>query len=77
VTFPTWRGNLNPVDSLVGTFVAKRDISNYGDSYYLVVRCEGKWAAQLVEEQTFAVAVELWHEAELELYQQVAVVLNA
>lgn len=28
-------------------------------------------------EQTFAVAVELWHEAELELYQQVAVVLNA
>lgn len=61
----------------VGTFVAKRDISSYGDRYYLVVRCEGKWAANLVLEQTFAVAVELWHEAELELYQQVAVVLNA
>ena len=61
----------------VGTFVAKRKISNYGDSYYLVVRCEGKWAANLVQEQTFSVAVELWHEAELELYQQVAVVLNA
>lgn len=61
----------------VGTFVAKRDISGYGNSYYLVVRCEGKWAANLLQEQTFSVAVELWHEAELELYQQVAVVLNA
>jgi hypothetical protein len=61
----------------VGTFVAKSDISRYGDRYYLVVRCEGKWAARLVEEQTFAIAVELWHEVPLELYQQVAVVVQA
>lgn len=61
----------------VGTFVRKRDMSGYGDNYYLVVKCEGKWAYKLVEEQTFAVAVELWHEALVELYQEVALVLTA
>lgn len=61
----------------VGTFVRKRDMSGYGDKYYLVVKCEGKWASKLVEQQTFAVAVELWHEALVELYQEVALVLTA
>lgn len=56
----------------VGSYVRKRDMSGYGDNYFLVVRCEGKWAANLVEQQTFAVAVELWHEALVELYQEVA-----
>ncbi|UTV41905.1 hypothetical protein MYG64_36160 (plasmid) [Ensifer adhaerens] len=54
-----------------------RDISKYGDNYYLVVRCEGKWAARLVEAQTFAIAVELWHEVPLQLYQQIAVTVGA
>lgn len=80
----SWFCKMTPLSTMqeagtlqVGTFVARRDMSEYGDSYYLVVRCEGKWAAKLVEQQTFSVAVELWHEAQLALYQQVAVVLNA
>lgn len=79
----SWRCKMKPAATLqeagtlqVGTFVAHKDMSGYGDSYYLVVRCEGKWAANLVDEQTFAVAVELWHEANLSLYQQVAVTLG-
>lgn len=48
----------------------KRDISNYGDEYFLVVRCEGGWAPAETE-QRFAVVLELAHEAELQLYQQV------
>lgn len=79
----SWRCKMTPVNTLqeagtlqVGSFVAHKDISGYGNSYYLVVRCEGKWASSLVEEQTFAVAVELWHEANLALYQQVAVSLG-
>jgi len=78
-----WKCDMKPIASMqeagtlqVGTFEAQRNISRYGDQYYLVVRCEGKWAASLVEAQTFAIAVELWHEAELELYQQVTVNLG-
>lgn len=52
-------------------FTAQRDMSEYTDVYYLVVRCEGGWAADLVDEQRFAVAVELQHEAEIGLYQRI------
>jgi hypothetical protein len=79
----SWKCKMNPVATLqeagtlqVGSFVAHKDMSGYGDSYYLVVRCEGKWASNLVDEQTFTVAVELWHEANLALYQQVALTLG-
>jgi hypothetical protein len=48
----------------------KRGIENYGDKYYLVVRCEGGWAAQTVVDQRFAVVVELKHESSIELYQR-------
>jgi subtilisin family serine protease len=51
-----------------GSFVAKRNIEQYGDSYFLAIRCESGWSA---EEQRFAVAVELQHEADIELYQRV------
>lgn len=61
----------------VGTFRANSNISRYGDRYFLVVRCEGKWAATLIEHQRFAVAVELAHEADLPLYQRVAVAVTA
>ena len=46
-----------------------RDISGYGDFYYLVVRCSSGWAGD-VGQQAFAVAVELSHEAELQLYER-------
>jgi subtilisin family serine protease len=50
------------------SFVAQRNIEQYGDSYFLAVRCESGWST---EEQRFAVAVELRHEADIELYQRV------
>ena len=53
-----------------GTFNAQRQLAEYGDRYYLVVRCEGGWADAVLEEQRFAVAVELSHQAELELYER-------
>jgi hypothetical protein len=54
-----------------GTFVAKRSLEAYGDTYYLAVRCEGGWASALTPNQRFAVAVELAHEGEIALYQRV------
>lgn len=46
-----------------------RDVSGYGDVYYLVVRCAGGWAGD-VGQQSFAVAVEISHEAEVGLYER-------
>lgn len=54
-----------------GTFVAHRSLENYGDTYYLAVRCEAGWASALTPNQRFAVAVELGYEAEIALYQRV------
>jgi hypothetical protein len=51
--------------------VAKRNWDKYGDSYYLVVRCHGGWASAITPQQRFAIAVELQHQAEIALYQQV------
>ncbi|MXO63702.1 S8 family serine peptidase [Altererythrobacter oceanensis] len=47
-----------------------RDIQQYGDNYYLVVRCAGGWAGD-VGRQNFAVTVELSHEAEVQLYERI------
>lgn len=46
-----------------------RDVSNYGDVYYLVVRCAGGWAGD-AGQQAFAVTVEVSHEAALPLYER-------
>lgn len=46
-----------------------RDVSGYGDVYYLVVRCAGGWAGD-TGQQSFAVAVEISHETELPLYER-------
>lgn len=46
-----------------------RDISGYGDVYYLVVRCAGGWAGD-AGRQAFAVTVEISHEAALPLYER-------
>lgn len=52
----------------------ERDISQYGERYYLVVRCEAGWAANLPEQkQRFALVVELAHEAQIPLYERVRV----
>ncbi|MDQ2644660.1 MAG: S8 family peptidase [Myxococcota bacterium] len=49
----------------------QRNTSEYGDRYYLVVRCEAGWAANRVLRQRFAVVVELAHETELRLYERI------
>lgn len=53
------------------SFRAQRDVSRYGDSYYLVVRNEGGWAEKVASEQRFAVAVEVRHEADIAIYQRI------
>lgn len=52
------------------TFTMKRNTAAYGDTYYLVVRCEGRWAPP--SRQRFAVAVTMEHENVDELYLRVA-----
>ena len=52
------------------TVTFKRGVEEYGDSYYLVVRCESGWATH-VDRQQFAVVVELLHKAEVQLYERV------
>jgi hypothetical protein len=52
------------------TVTFKRGIQGYGDSYYLVVRCESGWATH-VDHQSFGVVVELLHKAEVRLYERV------
>jgi hypothetical protein len=52
-----------------GAFVAKRSLADYGDRYFLAVRCEGGWASDQVAKQRFAVAVELRHQAEIQLHE--------
>lgn len=44
--------------------------SDYPDPFYLVVRCEGGWAADSFVDQRFAVVVELSHETEIRLYER-------
>lgn len=44
-----------------------KDISDYGDNYFLVVRCESGWAKDIVS-QKYAVVVEISHEVNIPLY---------
>jgi hypothetical protein len=48
----------------------KRDLQNYGDSYYLVVRCESGWFGT-EGTQRFAAVVELSHSAQVRLYDRI------
>ena len=52
-------------------FVMKRDpLAEYGDTYFLVVRCESRWAP--AQRQRFAVVVEIEHRGVENLYARVA-----
>ena len=46
----------------------KRDTGEYGEVYYLVVRCLSHWAVDQVLDQRFAVVVELEHRPEIRIY---------
>lgn len=48
----------------------KRSIEQYGNDYYLVVRCEGGWAGE-IGPQSYAIVVELSHQSEIRLYEQI------
>jgi subtilisin family serine protease len=52
------------------TATFKRNVEQYGDDYYLVVRCESGWATFL-DRQRFAVVVEISHKAEVQLYERI------
>lgn len=49
----------------------KRDTEEYGEFYYLVVRCLSHWAVDQVLDQRFAVVVELEHQPEIRIYNRV------
>ena len=46
----------------------QKDTTEYGDEYYLVVRCIGGWAEDQEVAQDFAVAIELEHQPGIQLY---------
>lgn len=56
------------LQSATATF--KSDISNYGDRYYVVVRCEAGWAIEAAS-QRFGLVVEVAHEGNVQIYQQI------
>jgi hypothetical protein len=45
--------------------------AEYGETYYLVVRCERRWFADDLATQRFAVVVELEHSSDIRLYERV------
>ena len=47
----------------------QQNVDRYGDDYYLVVLAERRWAGEEITHQRFAVAVELEHEAEINIHQ--------
>ena len=53
----------------VGTYRGKRDISQYGDKYYIAVWCARRWAPPAIEKQRYALSVQLRHENVTTLYQ--------
>jgi hypothetical protein len=58
------------------TFRMAQNVDRYGDEYYLVVMAKRRWAGEEITHQRFAVAVELDHEAEINIHQQLRVRLR-
>ena len=53
------------------TFTMKRNPRNYGDTYFLVVRCQQEWAPHESSPQRYAVVVTIQHRAEVNLYARI------
>lgn len=53
------------------TFTMKCNPADYGDTYFLVVRCENKWAPLVESPQRYALVVQLEHTTEVDLHAQV------
>jgi subtilisin family serine protease len=58
------------------SFIAQRDMSAYGDTYYLAVWCRRRWVPKEVERQRYSLAIQLRHSAEIELYQSLTLPLE-
>ncbi len=55
-----------------GTFVMNRNLAaEYGETYYLVVRCERQWFPDEYVPQRFAVVVEMAHAEDIRLYERI------
>lgn len=55
----------------------QRNVDHYGDEYYLAVFAERRWAGEEITHQRFAIAVELEHEAQINIHQPLRVRLPA
>lgn len=80
----TAKCNLRPSRDIRGTSTLQaatvemtRNIDHYGDEYYLAVFAERRWAGEEITHQRFALAVELEHEAEINIHQQLRARLRA
>ncbi len=75
---------LDPSRDLRGTSTLQRsmitmhrNVDRYGGDYYLAVFAERRWAGEEITHQRFAVAVELEHEAQINIHQPLRVRLRA
>lgn len=55
------------------SFSAKRSLVGYGNRYFVAVWCRRRWAPEDIQRQRYAIAVQLRHSAEINLYQQLTV----
>jgi hypothetical protein len=53
-----------------------RNVDRYGGDYYLAVFAERRWAGDEITHQRFAVAVELEHEAQINIHLPIRVRLR-
>jgi hypothetical protein len=55
-----------------GTFtMCKRPSTDYGDTYFLVVRCEKKWARDEHAPQRYSVVATMQHSAQINIYNTI------
>jgi hypothetical protein len=52
-----------------GTFLTKRDMTGYGDKYYVAVWALRRWAPEDIKSQKYALCVQLRHQNMTTLYQ--------
>jgi hypothetical protein len=50
-------------------FTMKKNVPNWGNDYYLAVFADRRWAGEEITHQNFALAVELEHEANINIHQ--------
>lgn len=52
-------------------FTMARNPDEYGEAYYIVVRCEKKWASEEDGLQKYSIVVQIEHEAEIDIYADI------